>query len=144
MLLLSMVKRKRPKTTLANIKRDPLLNSSNKNDLWCFKYQYAIWIYRQNENKLRGDVTYFLWNGTRPSYKHIKIWSVKVYIINGRATRNKSDYRSHWGYFMGYENTTRLILYWKPDQPFFIHIAHHIWFDEYNSCLSTEDKHNPG
>ena len=25
-----------------------------------------------------------------------------------------------------------------------IHIAHHFWFDEYNSRLSTEDKHTIG
>ena len=27
---------------------------------------------------------------------------------------------------------------------FFIHIAHHVWFDEYNYGLSIEDKHTPG
>ena len=45
---------------------------------------------------------------------------------------------------MGYAATTGVILYWKPDQPFIIHRAHHIWFDEYNSRLSIEDKHTPG
>ena len=29
-----------------------------------------------------------------------------------------------------------------PD--FFIHRSHHVWFDEYNYCLSIEDKHTPG
>ena len=50
-------------------------------------------------------------------------------IINGRATRNKLDDRSHRGYFMEYAATTGVILYWKPDQPFIIHRAHHVWFD---------------
>ena len=45
---------------------------------------------------------------------------------------------------MGYAATTGVILYWKPDQPFTIHRAHHVWFDEYNSRLSIEDKHTPG
>ena len=67
---------------------------------------------------------------------------------------------------MGYASTTGVILYWKLDQPFIIHIshlvstgvilyckpdqniivyrAHHVWFDEYNSCISIEDKHTPG
>ena len=69
-------------------------------------YTYAIWLSRRTENTLRGDVTYFLWNVIRPSYKHIKIWGVRVYIINGCATTKKLDDRSHWGYFMGYEATT--------------------------------------
>ena len=45
---------------------------------------------------------------------------------------------------MRYVDTTGVIIYWKPDQPFVIHRAHHVWFDEYNSRLSIEDKHTPG
>ena len=41
---------------------------------------------------------------------------------------------------MGYSDTKGVILYWKLDQPFIIHRAHHVWFDEYNSRLSIEDK----
>ena len=68
---------------------------------------------------------------------------MRVYIINGRATRKKLDDRSYRAYFMGYAATTGVILYWKPDQPIIIHRAHHVWFDEYNSRLSIEDKHTP-
>ena len=115
-----------PNKTLDNITRALFLNSSHKKELWCFAYQYAIWLSRQTENRLRGDVPYFLWHGIRPSYKHIKIWGVRVYIINGSAIRKKLDDRSHRGYFMGYAATTGFILYWKPDQPFIIHRAHHV------------------
>ena len=45
---------------------------------------------------------------------------------------------------MGYSSTTVVILYWKLDQPFVIQIAHHVWFDEYNSCLLMEYKHTAG
>ena len=104
-----------PNKTLSNITRVLLLNSIHKKELWCFSYQYTICLSCQTENTLRGDVPYFLWHGTRPSYKHIKIWVLRVYIINGRATRNKLDDISHWGYFMGYTATTRFIIYLKPD-----------------------------
>ena len=130
--------------TLSNITRALLLNSGHKKELWCFAYQYSIWISCQTENKLCGCVPYFLCNGTRPSYKHIKIWVVRFYIINGRATRKKLDDISHRVYFMIYTATTGFIIYRKPDQPFFIHIAHHVWFDEYTYCFSIEDNHNPG
>ena len=116
-----------PNKKLANITRALLLNSSHKKELWCFAYQYAIWFSWQTDNKLHGGVPYFLWNGTRPSYKNIKIWGVRVYIINGRATRKKIDDISHLGYFMRYAATTGVILYWKPDQPFIIHRDHHVW-----------------
>ena len=62
---------------------------------------------------------------------------MRVYIINGRATRNKIDDRSHQGSLMGYEATTGVILYWKPDQTFIIHRAHHVWFDEYRKNLGV-------
>ena len=35
-----------PNKTIDNITRDILLKSSHKKELWCFAYQYAIWIYR--------------------------------------------------------------------------------------------------
>ena len=100
-----------PNKTLANIRRDLLLNSIHKKELWCFSYQYDIWLSRLTENRLRVDVPYFLWHETIPSYKHLKNnWGVRVYIINGRATRKKLDDRSHQGYFMGYAATTGVIL----------------------------------
>ena len=45
---------------------------------------------------------------------------------------------------MEYVDTTGVILYWKPDQPFVIHRSNHVWYDEYNSRLSIEDNHTPG
>ena len=91
-----------------------------------------------------GGVPYFLWNATRPSYKHATIWGVRFYIINGSATKNNLDDRSHRGYFMGYANDIGVIIYWKLDQPFFTHRSHTVWFDEYNFRLSIEDNYTPG
>ena len=129
------VKSESTNKTLVNTTRALLLNSNNNKQLWCFAYQYTIWISRQTENILGGDVLYFLCHGTRPSYEQIQIWGVRVYIINGCVTRNNIYDRSHSGYFMGYADTTGVILYWKLDQPFVIHIAHHVWFDEFNSLI---------
>ena len=70
-----------PNKTLSNTTRALLMNSSNKKELWCFAYKYAICIYRRTDNILRVDVPSFLWHGTKPSYRHIKIWGVIVYII---------------------------------------------------------------
>ena len=99
-----------PNKKLDNITRDILMNSIHKKELWCFAYQHAIWLYIQTVNRLCGNVPYFLCHGTRPSYKHTTIWGLRVYIINGRATRNNIDDISHWGYFMGYAATTGVII----------------------------------
>ena len=45
---------------------------------------------------------------------------------------------------MGCADTTGVIIFWKPYQPFIIHRPHHVWFDEYSSRLSIEYKHTAG
>ena len=113
--------------TLADITRALLLDLIHNKELWCFAYHYSIWLSRQTEDILCGDVPYFLWHGTITSYKHINIWGVRVYIINGRATRNNLDDISHRGYFVGYAATTGVILYWKSDQHLFIHRSNYVF-----------------
>ena len=56
-----------PNNKFSNITRALLLEYSNKKELWCFEYQYDIWLSLKIDNNLCGDVTYFIWNGTRPS-----------------------------------------------------------------------------
>ena len=43
---------------------------------------------------------------------------MRFYIINGRVTIKNLGDKSHQGYFMGYSDTTGVIIYWKPDHPF--------------------------
>ena len=69
---------------------------------------------------------------------------MRLYIIRGIVTGNNLGDISHCGYFLGCADTTGVIIYWKPYQPFVIHRSHHVWFDEYNSRLSVKDKHTPG
>ena len=64
---------------------------------------------------------------------------MRVYIINGHVTRNNPDDISNHSYFIGYEATTGVILYWNIGHKFFIHRYHHSWFDKYNHPLSIED-----
>ena len=49
-----------PNNTLAIITRNIILRSSRKKEIWCFAYQYDIWLSLRTENRFRGDVTYFL------------------------------------------------------------------------------------
>ena len=104
------IKSEIPNNTLANIPWDIMLKPSHKEELWCFSYQYSIWISLLNKNRLLGDVPYFLWRGSRPSQKQVKIWGGKVYIINRNVTRKKLENRPYHGYFMGYAATTGVTL----------------------------------
>ena len=71
-------KSKIPNKILSNTPRAIILNSSHKKELLGFAYQYSICLSLLNYKKLCVDVYYFLWNGSRPSYKHIKIQGVRV------------------------------------------------------------------
>ena len=127
-----------PNKTMANTTRELILNSGNKEELWCFALKYTIWFSRRALNSLHSDVTYLLWNGLIQLYKRIKTWGVRVYIMHGSVTINKLEYRSHRGDLLRYVATTWVILYWKSYQPYAIYRAHQAWLDKHNSCLSTE------
>ena len=92
---------------------------------------------------IHGGVLYFLCNLLISSYKHINVWGLRIDIINGHVIRRKRDNRSHYAYFVGYADTALVIIYYNQDQNFYIHRAHHDWFDEYNYCLSIEDNYTP-
>ena len=51
-------------------------------------------------------------------YKHMKIWVICVYIINGIVTRNKFYNWSNRGCLVRYADTTGVILYWNSYQPY--------------------------
>ena len=53
----------RPNNILGNITRNLLMKSIHKKEILYFSYQYTISISFRIENRLRGDVPYFLWNG---------------------------------------------------------------------------------
>ena len=42
---------------------------------------------------------------------------------------------------MGYAATTGAIIYWNREKRFIVNKSHHVWFYEYISFLSIEDKH---
>ena len=56
-----------PNKTLDNITRALILISIHNKELWCFTYHYSMCLSFLTDNRLHGDVTYFLWNGSIPS-----------------------------------------------------------------------------
>ena len=45
-----------PNKTIDNITETLLLNSSQKKQLWCFYYQYSIWLSLRTKKIWHGDV----------------------------------------------------------------------------------------
>ena len=78
---------------------------------------------RITENRLRGYVPYFLCNGYITHYKHIKIWGVQVYKINGRVTGNNLDNISNIYILWGIQ-LPKVIYYTENQTNHFIYIDH--------------------
>ena len=68
----------RPNKTLNNITRAFLMKSSHKEKLWYFAYQYVIYIFHPTESRFCGGFPYLLCDRSRRSYKHIKLWGVRI------------------------------------------------------------------
>ena len=80
-------------------------------------------------NLIIGCVLIFLTSPGMDQYlhtTHIKIWGVRLYIINERVTRNNLDDRLYRSYFILYASTTVFIIYWKPYQTFVINRDYHV------------------
>ena len=110
----------------ANTTKGLMMKSSNRKEPWPLYYQYSICMSKLTENRLCGDVPYLLWHRSIPDYKYIKIWRVRVYIINIRVIRKKFENRSNQGYLMGYAARIGVIIYLKTDQTYHLHRAYHM------------------
>eukprot|EP00978_Attheya_sp_CCMP212_P028087 scaffold95999_cov85-Attheya_sp.AAC.1 len=132
-----------------------LMSRSHTDDKWCFAFCYAIWIIRRVLNTRIKMTPYEKWHSIKPSFKDMTIFGCHVYALNATVTRKALDSRTQTdirkivtnqdidGYFMGYSNTTKVVLYWDPTTNK-IKRTHHCFLDEFDTRVSSQQKHNPG
>eukprot|EP00978_Attheya_sp_CCMP212_P000292 scaffold531_cov30-Attheya_sp.AAC.1 len=128
---------------------------SHSDDKWCFAFCYAIWIIRRILNTRVKMTPYEKWHDIKPSFKGLTVFGCHVYIVHATVTQKALDSRTQTdlrdvvtnsnidGYFMGYSNTTKVILYWDPTTNK-IERTHHCFLDEFDTKVSPNQKHNPG
>ena len=115
-----------------------LIFRGNNNDLWCFCYQYIIWLVSCLINRWLCTASIVAW------YKHknishsipfleVFIWGWKFYIINSKQGKKVSEARTAKypcacppsidpsfidpgadGSFMRYYNSTKAVIYFEP------------------------------
>jgi hypothetical protein len=128
---------------------------SHSDDKWCFAFCYAIWIIRRVLNQRIKMTPYEKWHSVKPSFKDLTVFGCHVYILNATNSRKALDSRTQTdlrdivtnqdidGYFMGYSNTTKVVLYWDPKTNK-IKRTHHCFLDEFDTRVSSRQKLNPG
>ena len=96
-------------------------------DFWCFNYTNSVNIRRKLYNRSVGDIPYFLVHKKRPSAKELVPVGSLMTIIN--PTKNMlpklSQNRANRGYFLGFGNHIKSLLYWDPKNPRTYKRAHH-------------------
>ena len=151
-----------PHGTIKDMVRVQLLSRGHKDDLWCFCYQYTIWIMARLYNhrvKAAPIVAWYKHKGFtyKVDFDEMVIWGCKVYIINSKQAKKALDPRTakdtHQmakyldpseltatadGFFMGYSNSTKVILYFDP-AAHRIKFSFHCYIDEYDVKLDQNE-----
>ena len=116
-----------------------ILYRGHSDELWCFCYQYTIWIiYHLINRRLGTDTIVYCYKHKKISYTipfiEIFIWRYKIYIINYKQGKKALDpltntypcaYRptiypylippSEDGFFARYYNYTKATIYFDPE-----------------------------
>jgi hypothetical protein len=112
--------------TSKDMTRALLQARSHRDDKWCFAFTYSIYIIRRTINARIKMTPYEMWHGTKPSFRDLTVFGCHVYVLNATKNRKSLDSRTQTdlreiinnqdidGYFMGYSNTTKVVVYWDP------------------------------
>ena len=153
-----------PNRTIKRMIRTMLIGAGLPDELWCFAFQYAIFLLRNRYNRLIDSVPAHLWNPNKPPIhiKNIPIWGSKAYIVTEssikkqlqpRTTKDPRNYEDqtanapqlpqHFdGYFVGFGSHTAVAIIWDPQSRRFRR-AHHAYIDEYMVRVKTSEPFTP-
>eukprot|EP00978_Attheya_sp_CCMP212_P023543 scaffold72435_cov57-Attheya_sp.AAC.1 len=132
-----------------------LQSRGHQDNKWCYAYSYAIWLLHRLLNCRVSKTPYKAWDNKKPSFKGMLIFGSVVYILNATVSRQALDARTMIdlykilnkndvdGCFMGYANTTKVIIYWDPKTNT-IKRAHHFFVDKFETRVSPHQRHTPG
>ena len=80
--------------------------------LWGFALQTASYILNRVPSKFVSTTPYEIWNGRKPSLKHVKIWGCPAFIK--RLKSDKLDVKSIKGRFVGYPKDSLGFCFYLP------------------------------
>ena len=91
--------------TLLDMIRSMLSYSSLPTSFWGYALQTAVYILNLVPSKSISKTPLELWNGRKPSLRHIRIWGCPAHVLKGKT--GKLEPRSEVCMFVGYPKGTR-------------------------------------
>ena len=137
------------------------------NDLWCFCYQYTIWIICFSVNRCLGIypiVDWYKYNNVYyiTPFEELVIWGWKFYITNPKQGKKALDPRTNtytlscnpaidssllppsvYGFFVVYSNPKKVIIYFYPKTHCIKRISY-CYIYEYDSKLNLDESMSLG
>ena len=80
--------------------------------LWGFALQTGLYILNRIPSNSISTTLYEIWNGRKPSLKHVKIWGCPTFIK--RLKSDKLDVKSIKGRFVGYPKDSLGFCFYLP------------------------------
>ena len=98
--------------TLLDMVRSMMSYTDLPISLWGFALQTASYILNRVPSKSVSTTPYEIWNGRKPSLKHVKIWGCPAFIK--RLKSDKLDVKSIKGRFVGYPKDSLGFCFYLP------------------------------
>ena len=86
--------------------------STLPNSFWGYALQTAVYILNVVPSKSVPKTPLELWNGRKPSLRHIRIWGCPAHVLKGKT--GKLEPRTEVCMFVGYPKGTRGGLFYSP------------------------------
>ena len=86
--------------------------STLPNSFWGYALQTAVYILNVVSSKSVPKTPLELWNGRKPSLRHIRIWGCPAHVLKGKT--GKLEPRTEVCMFVGYPKGTRGGLFYSP------------------------------
>ena len=81
---------------------------------WGYALQTAVYVLNLVSSKSVPKTPLELWNGCKPSLRHIRIWGCPAHVLKGKT--GKLEPRSELCLFVGYPKGTRGGLFYSPEE----------------------------
>ena len=115
--------------TLLDMMRSMMSYSSLPTSFWGYALQTAVYILNIVPSKSIPNTPLELWNGRKPSLRHIRIWGCPAHVLKGKT--GKLEPRSEVCMFVGYPKGTRGGLFYSA-QDNKVFVSTNATFLEYN------------
>lgn len=103
--------------------RSMISNSNLPLSLWSEALKTAVYILNRVPTKAVPKTPFELWNGWKPSLKHLHIWGCQVEVRVYNPQERKLDPKTVSGYFIGYAEHPKGYKFYCPSRDWWMYVG---------------------